>query len=224
MVADFTLPYPAAEADAAEPEDPPLTRPPYRPPLAAGGGIRVVKPLDRVVKDRFLVEREVFQKDLDVQRAGVEGLVKGVFVPSNAVTPKPPRLEQLTNNRYLDLMAGELAHQRDRVQELQGLMSDPGLADPVREQVGRDLDRVQMDLAGTLGVVAEQFVASGIEVGSPAGTALRHEMTSSLSTIQHAEAKKQIGTKLRDVQANAGDGAGAGAVTMLNGLRRIGGF
>ncbi len=216
VVADFALPYPAAEADTPEPVDPPLPRPPYRPPVVVGG-IRVIKPVDLEVRDRVLIEREGFQKDLAVQTTNIENLVRGAFVPSNAV-PIRVATGPRTGNPLLDLQAEQLTRQRDYVRRLQEVLTDPGLTNVVREQVVQDLGRAQVDLATTVGVVAEQFVASGVDVTSAAGTAIRQEMTSSVSAIQHVEAKNQLGTKLGEVQAKAGVGAAA----MIGGLRNLG--
>ncbi len=183
VVGDFTLPYPAAEAEAPETDDPPLTRPPYRPPLVAGNGIRAVRPLDLVVKDRFTFEREGFQKDLDLQRASIEGLVKGAFVPSNAASPKQRAVQDLTGDAYLDLQANEMTHQRERVKDLQEMMIQPGMQEDVRAQVARDLDRAQLDLAETLGCVATQLVSAGVDVSSAAGKQLTQSMASSMASI-----------------------------------------
>ena len=218
VVGDFTLPYPAAEAEAPETDDPPLTRPPYRPPLVAGNGIRAVRPIDLVVKDRFTFEREGFQKDLDLQRAGIEGLVKGAFVPSNAVDPKTRGVLDLTGDSYLDLQAAEMTHQRERVKDLQEMMTQPGLSNDVRTQVARDLDRAQLDLAETLGGVAAQMVTAGVDVGSAAGKQLTQSMTSSMTSIQSPAAKAQADTRLATAQGRA---AGNQAAVIGN-LRNIG--
>jgi len=218
VVADFTLPYPAAEVDEPEPTHPVLPRPPFRPPQIVGNGIRVVKPIDLQVRDRFVVERDVFQRDLDLQTAGIEGLVKGAFVPNNAAPPKGPRTGTLTGNPYLDVKANELFNQRALVEQLQDVLTNPGLTNELREEVERDLGRAQDVLADTLGIVAEQVVASGIELNSQAGTELRQELTTGVSTLQSREAKAKLDTKLGDVQRKAGTGHAA----MLGNLRRIG--
>lgn len=218
VVGDFTLPYPAAEAEAPETDDPPLTRPPYRPPLVAGNGIRAVRPLDLVVKDRFTFEREGFQKDLELQSARIEGLVKGAFVPSNAVDPKQRGVLDLTGDTYLDLQAGEMAHQRERVKDLQEMLIQPGLPNDVRTQVARDLDRAQLDLAETLGGVAAQLVTAGVDVGTPAGKQLTQSMASSMASIQSPAAKTQVDTRLATAQGRAAGNQAA----MIGNLRTIG--
>ena len=220
VVADFALPYAAAEAEEPEAEDPPLTRPPYRPPLVVGGGIRFVRPLDLLVKDRFVLERDVFQKDLDLHSARVEGLVKGAFVPSNAVEPKRLLADKITDNLYLDHQAKDLSRQHERVQELQTLLVSNQLPAESRKQVEQDLARAQLDLAGTVGLVAEQFVGSGVDVDSAAGTRLTQLMSNGITAIQSSEAKTQLGGKLREVQAKAT----GGHAQMLGGLRKVGGF
>jgi hypothetical protein len=218
VVADFALPYPAEEVDEPEPQYPPLTRPPFRPPRVVGNGIRLVKPIDVQIKDRFAIERNVFQHDLDLHTANIEGLVKGAFVPSNVVLP--PKDIKVTGNPYLDLKASELANQRGIVQELQGMLTDPQLGDDVRVQVQRDLDRTQLQMADTLGVVAEQMVTSGVDVAGPAGSQLRQEMTTAVGSLQSGAAKTQLDSRLTEVQNRAT----GGQAVLLGNLRRLGGF
>ncbi|WP_077000830.1 hypothetical protein [Variovorax sp. KK3] len=219
VVGDFALPYPAAEAETPEADDPPLTRPPYRPPLVTGiATIRPVRPIDLVVNDRILAERTVFQKDLDVQRASLEGLVKGAFVPSNAVVPKTRELLDLTGNAYLDMQANEMARRRESVEALKGVLVQPGLPDDERVRVTSDLDRAQLELAETVGSVAAQLVTAGVDMDSPAGRQLTQSMATSVSTIQSPAAKTQVDTRLATAQGRA---AGNQATVFAN-LRTLG--
>lgn len=235
VIGDFTLPYAAAEIEADEPAEPPLPTPAPAPPPSGGGsppppinptdirdfGIRYIKPLDLVVKDRVAAERVVFQKDLEVQAASIEGLVKGAFVPSNAVDPKRTVVPgNFTDNPVLDFQSRELERQRTRVEELQDILVDPRLAPDVREQVEVDLGKAQADLAGTVGIVAEQFVAAGVDVNSSAGTRITQELTSGVRTIQNQEVKQTLGTRLKGVQ---NDATGGHAVVLGN-LLRVGGL
>ena len=71
-----------------------------------------------------------------------------------------------------------------------------------------------------MGVVADQLVKTGIDVNSPAGTRLTQELTTSVTSIQSADAKKQLGTQLQGVQNRAA----GGQVTLFGNLRRIGGL
>ena len=51
VVADFTLPYACAELDEDEPEEPPLTRPPFRPPTL---GDKAAEPGKGGITESFL--------------------------------------------------------------------------------------------------------------------------------------------------------------------------
>ncbi|KIQ36817.1 hypothetical protein RT97_01355 [Variovorax paradoxus] len=233
VVADLTLPYPAAEIDTPEPAEPPLPPPPRPPspspsptpaptPLPPGplmfGGTRYVKPMDLVAKERVDLERAVLNKDLELQSARIEGLVKGAFVPSNAVDPRKAALADLTGDRYLDYQTREMTHQAERLQTLQDLLVQPGLPDDARKQVERDLDRAQLDLAETVGGVAAQLVTAGVDVGSPAGKQLTQSMTNSMGAIRSPAAKTQLDTRLATAQGRA---TGNQAVVLGN-LRNIG--
>lgn len=235
VVGDFALPYAAAEIEADEPAEPPLPPPPPPPPPGGGGsppppidptdirdfGIRYVKPIDLVVKDRVIEQRTVFQQDLEVKKLEIDALVRGAFVPSNAVDPKRTVVPgKLTDNPVLDFQSRELERQRNRVEELQDILGDPRLNPQVREQVERDLGKAQTDLAGTVGIVAEQFVAAGIDVNSSAGTHIAHELTSGVRAIEDQGVKQTLGSRLQDVQT----GATGGHAVVIGNLLRVGGM
>ena len=139
-------------------------------------------------------------------------------MPSNAVDPKQRGVLDLTGDAYLDLQAGEMTHQRERVKDLQEMLIQPGLPADVRTQVARDLDRAQLDLAETLGGVAAQLVTAGVDVGTPAGKQLTQSMTSSMASIQSPAAKTQVDTRLATAQGRAAGNQAA----MIGNLRTLG--
>ncbi|RVT48936.1 hypothetical protein [Rubrivivax albus] len=222
VVADFTLPYPAAEEDQPEPEEPPLTRPPYRPPVAVDGGIRITRPVPMLVDDSVLRQRELFRFDLEKTTANIEGLVQGAFVPNNAVdNPKVVAPGRATGNAWLDYNAGVLDAQMKRVRELEQLVSTPSVGDPVREAAQRELVRTQGEMAQTVGVLAGEVAASGLDVSSTAGAAVTQRIASGAAQVKDGNARGVMLQQLDAVQTPAGS-ATARFVDGLKALGRVG--
>jgi len=228
VVGDFTLPYPAAEVVTAEPVEPPLTLPPYRPPFVVTGGLRVLRPIDLKVSDRILVERKGFQIDLEKQAANIQGLVQGVFVPNNAVPPKRAQvaglagLEGLKGDSYLEFNARDMTGKLARVQELKDLLTQPALPDDSRVLFARDLTAAQSDLATAVATVTERVVSGNIDVASDAGVELTAQLGRSVSMIEDAGAKAVLDTRLTGISSGAGVGVGQSA--LIGKLRVIGGI
>ena len=228
VVGDFTLPYPAAEVVTTEPVEPPLTLPPYRPPVVVTGGLRVLRPIDLKVSDRVLVERHSFQIDLEKQAANIQGLVQGVFVPNNAVVPKRTLvpglagLDGLKGDRYLEFKARDMAGKLVRVQELKDMLTQPALPDDSRVLFERDLAAAQTDLATAVATVTERVVAGNIDVASDAGVELTAQLGRSVSMIQDAGAKAVLDTRLTGISSGAG--VGVGQSVLIGKLRVIGGI
>ncbi|MGS0755741.1 hypothetical protein ACVBEH_14330, partial [Roseateles sp. GG27B] len=230
VVGDFTLPYPAAEVLTPEPVEPPLPRPPYRPPFVVNGGLRVLRPLDLKVSDRVLVERQSFQFDLEKQSANIQGLVQGAFVPNNAVVPKRAlvpglaRLNGLKGDSYLEFTARDMSGKLARVQELKDLLAQPSLPDDSRVLFERDLATAQTDLASSVVSVSTRMVVSNIDVASDAGVELAAQLGRSVAMIQDAGAKELLDNRLSGLAAGAGAALGADHSLLIGKLRLIGGI
>jgi hypothetical protein len=220
VVADFTLAYPCAEEDRAEPEEPPLTRPTYRPPTLVDKGIRVVKPLDLQIEDRFVAVRTDWQKDLVAQTAGIEGLVKGVTLPSKGAGSVVPGKDFDTGDLYLDHMVRDLEYKRRMVDELSGLMTQPGLTPEVRTQVEGDLKRAQGELAGAVGDVTNRVVTERIDVASPAAAEVTQVLNQSLGSIRDTEARSTLDTRLTTLETQAT----GNQLNLVGNLRKLGGL
>ena len=218
VVGDFTLPYPAAEEDVPEPVQPPLTRPPYRPPVIVTGGIRVLRPLDLKVNDRVLLERQSFQFDLEKQTATIDGLVRGAFVPSNAVPSKIRVLPTNFQDAYTEYNTGRMLGLREQVKEIQDRITQPGLPADVRTLFERDLADAQTALADMVGTVTGRIVSGNVDMASDSGVALTRHLTSSVAMLQDTGARAKLNTQLTSISV----GAGAGQVALINNLRTVG--
>jgi hypothetical protein len=232
VVGDFTLPYPAAEVEVPEPVQPPLSPPIYRPPIIVTGGIRVVKPLKlevlAQVDKQFTAVSDGLQFKLDKQAASIEGLVKGAFVPNNAVVPKRTvlpglaGLDGLKGDSYLEFNARDMSSKLARVQELQDMLTQPAMPDDTRALFERDLAVAQTDLAGAVATVTERVVSGKIDVASDAGVELTTQLGRSVSMIKDAGAKAVLDTKLTGISTGAG--VGADQTVLIGKLRVIGGI
>lgn len=221
VVADFALPYPAAEDETPEPAEPPLSKPPYRPPLAVDGGIRVMRPIPWQVDDSVLKQRDLFKVDLERTTANIEGLVKGAFVPSNAVdTGKRivvPGLGTGTGNLWLDYNAGLMESQTARIRDLQQIVTSQGIPEDVRTAAQSELVRTQNELAQAVGTTTDAVVKSQVDLASNAGIALTRQLTGSAAVIQDQGAKAALGKSLDSVKTVGGSAPAA----LVSGLKTV---
>ena len=222
VVADFTLPYPAAEIEADEPDEPPLSRPPYRPPVSVGGGIRVIRPVDLKVQDRVQLERQQFQFVLDKQTANIAGLVQGAFASTKPVVNPSIRDPGLfdTGDRFLDFTAKDMAGKRERVQALQDLVSEPSLPAETRVQVEAELGRAQGELAESVAQVTERVVSGKVDVSRGSGSTLSQQLGASVALIQDAGAKAALTNRFDRLVGQAD----ATQVALIGNLRTVGRF
>lgn len=219
VVADFTLAYPCAEEDLPEPVEPPLTRPPYRPPVIIDRGLRVIPSVSKLIDDRFVFVRDDVKKELFAQTQNIEGLVKGAFVQKSVTTVLPGR-DVKTGDLLLDQLVRDVGGKQARVQELNDLASQPGLPGDVREQVLGKLKDAQVELASAVGEATTRVVTQKVDVSTGGAAEVSHVLAGSLGLIRDEGAVKQLGTQLGKLDTGA-----TGAQKLLVGnLRVIGGF
>lgn len=219
VVADFTLAYPCAEEDLPEPVEPPLTRPPYRPPVIIDKGLRVVPSIAKLLDDRFVNVRAEFQKDLTVQSASIEGLVKGAFVQKSVVATTPGK-DVKTGDLLLDQLVRDVGARQARVQELNDLASQPALTGEAREQVLGKLKDAQTDLATAVGEATTRVVTQKVDVTSGGAAEATQVLSGSIGLIRDEAAVAQLGTQLGQLDT----GATGPQKVLVGNLRLIGGF
>jgi hypothetical protein len=219
VVADFALGYPCAEEDLPEPVEPPLTRPPYRPPVIIDKGLRVIPSVAKLIDDRFVNVRAEVQKDLLTQSANIDGLVKGAFVQKSVTTVlQPPDVK--TGDLLLDQLVRDVSVRQTRVQDLNDLASRTDLSPDVRDQVMSRLKEAQTDLATAVGDATTRVVTQKVDVASGGAADVSQVLTNSLGLIRDPGAVAQLGSQLGKL-----DTAAAGSQKVLVGnLRVIGGF
>ncbi len=201
VVADFTLPYPCAEVDDDEPEEPPLQRPPYRPPAIVDKPIRLLRPLDLTLDDKIFKVREVFQKDLQVQTANVEGLVKGAFLPQ---PPKVSRLDDLkTGDLVLDDMLRGVESKRQQVERLREGVVQPETTPEARLQIEQRLRTAEAELATEVTQATERAVTQNLDLRSGASAEATKVLTGGVTAIRDTQATATLKTGLARVEGGA---------------------
>lgn len=220
VVADFTLPYPCAEVDEPEPVEPPLPLPPYRPATIVGKPVRVLRPLELRIDDRFVGVRAEVQKDLLVQSASVEGLVKGALIPQD--TKVPPFKGVVTGDLLLDELVRDVDITRQKVDALRDIVARPDITPEVRKQADERLKAAQGELAIAVSDATDRVVAQNVDVGSAGATEATRVLTSGVGAIRDDAATATLKTNLDRIEGRATSGAQKGLVGRLKTFGGIG--
>ncbi|MDP3224988.1 MAG: hypothetical protein Q8M96_17775 [Rubrivivax sp.] len=224
IVADFTLPYPCAEIDEPEPEEPPLVKPPdLRPPKWLDRAVRVIPSLDFEIGTRFVDVRKTFVADLDKQSANIEGLVKGIGFVRTTTTPdlKGSLGELFTGDALLDRMAADVARKRDYVEDLRSGIGANAFEGESLEEARQRLKAGEEDLARSVTQATERAVKVNVDTTSSGGVALAAVMNSGVIAVRDTAVVEQLGTQLGSVNNNATGNVGRLITGMVNagGLR-----
>ena len=182
-------------------------------------GIRVIPSIGKLLDDRFVGVRAEFQKDLTVQSANIEGLVKGAFVQKSAVTTIQGK-DVKTGDLLLDHLVRDVSAKQARVQELTDLAGQPDLQGDVREQVMARLKDAQVELATAVGDVTTRVVTQKVDVTTGGAADISSVLTGSLGMIRDKAAIEQLSGKLVALE----DGASGSQRVLVGNLRLIGGF
>lgn len=203
VVADFTVPYPCAEVDDDEPAEPPLKRPPYRTPAIIEKPVRVLRPIDLKIDDRFIGVRADFQKDLLVHNAGIEGLLKGVQFQA----PTTPPLKGLsTGDVLLDEIVRDVDFKRLQIDNLRAIADQPGVTPEVRGQADARLKKTQDELALAISDAADRVVATNVDVHTSGAAEATKVLTSGVDAIRDTPAKATLVSNLDRIEGVAGVG------------------
>jgi hypothetical protein len=218
VVADFTVPYPCAEVEEDEPVEPPLTRPPYRPTTLIGKPVRVVRPVELKLDDRFVHVRQDIQKDLLVQTASVEGLVKGLQFQ------KPGKAGALagatTGDVLLDALVRDVEVKRLQVEDLREITAQPGATPEVRDAAEASWKKAQGELALAVSEATDRMVTKSIDPQGGTAVEATAVLTSGVSAIRDTTALGTLKTNLDRIE-----GVALGAhIGMVEKLKLFGGF
>src|SRR4051812_462797 len=140
VVADFMLPYVCYEPDEEAPPEPPLPRPPVKPPFVLEQGAKVLPSREKYVRDklagfRATIEPE-WKKEIQAQRDYVNAFQDSVQLMGTvfSVTPKiTDPVRDKVADPFLDLQIREIGLQREKVELLREERRKPDL-DPGRQK------------------------------------------------------------------------------------------
>jgi hypothetical protein len=205
-VADFTLPYACAELDEDEPEEPPLTRPPFRPPTLGDKAVRVIPPvslqIDSLLGLKFADVRKQVTDELAVKTANIEGLVKGVLIPQGGGKITAP-VGVSTGDLLLDQMVLDVESRRVQVEGLRELASRSDLPPEVRTQAEAKLRSSQNELAVAVTEAAERAANPGAGVSATGLTDTTRVLSTGVTAIRDTTATATLKTGLDGVETRA---------------------
>lgn len=168
IVADFALPYPCAEVEEPEPQQPKLDPPPFRPPIdLTRPPIRLIPPIDTLIKNQVVDVRETLKKDLEVQKASIDGIFKGVQFTRGDVK-LPAGVSPLTADPALNDALRGVEDRRMLVENLRDTLSQPGIPDTVRTEAQKVLVVAEKDLGASVADVSKRVVERNEDANAPA--------------------------------------------------------
>ena len=215
VVSDFALPYPAAEADLPEPVEPPLTLPPYKPPVILDRATRVQPPIDRAIRNSFVAVKAEWQKELSIQTANVEGLVKGAAL-STSTRP----IDIGTGRKVLDALMDDVVIKQRAVVDAASLANQPGISAEERDLATTRLKEAQSELATSVLRATEHAVDNDVDLASGQAASAAPVLIGSMGYIKDAAAAKTIKDGL---SALSGRVSGA-QQPVIGGMAALGGF
>ncbi|MBS0357146.1 MAG: hypothetical protein JSR83_24945 [Proteobacteria bacterium] len=241
VVADFTLAYPCAEADEAEPLEPPLPRPPLRRPPIDVIPIKVVRPVDllvntlvsTVVSTQFDAARQALAADLkavqtdiraklDTQTANVEGLVKGAFSTKDATAAGTVGLKTVaTGDVVLDQMVKDVEYKRQTVQSLVDMVSQGNLSDDNLKQAQAMLSKAQTELGDAVADTTTRVVTQKVDTSTGAAAGVASVLANSTVYVTDAAVAANLGNKLEALKGSAAVPAQAVLISNLQNLNRL---
>ena len=217
VVADFSLPYPAAEHDEPEPDEPPLKLPGFLPPAIFDRPVTLIPPIGRLVDNAFVDVRKEWDKDLKIHNAAIEGMTKTII---NWQAPRVNADTILTGNKRLDDMMTEVRIRNEAVLEATRYATQAGIDEEQRRKAEEQLKRSQDDLAISLGRVAEHLVTNEVDLATGQTAHVAPLLMGSMGLIKDAGASETIKTRLTTLR----DTASGSQQSMLDGMAVVGGF
>lgn len=166
VVADFMLPYRVEEEDDDEVDEPVLPRPPIRPDWVVTGGIKLLPPSSKVVKDWFKVDIEPSWNEKLTRHTGYFDVFKDTIntmgdVFGNLDRNKIAGIEDIkVKDAYLNYKLQETELQRKQIELLREQLLDTSLPERERTKVEEELGKVELEFANKLEDTT-RYVADG---------------------------------------------------------------
>lgn len=209
VVADLMLPYAVAEADALEPDEPVLPRPPVRLPVDAKP-IKVVKPIERLLteteerikpkwNDQVLIQKEFLENQIKIQQGYFNVVKDSLEIVQKNPGVRPSGFSDLT----LENLMNDIELKRKEVERTRELVINPATPEETRRQAIEQLSANERELAGAISrgslYVVQQKMSMGVGADGSKALAVIAEGMDKVST---REAIQVLRTGLEDVSAS----------------------
>ena len=212
VVADFMLPYRLDEEDDDDVDEPVLPRPPIRPDWVINGGIKLLPPTSKFVKDWFKADIEPDWGERLTRHTGYFDVFKNTIntmgdvfgnLDRNKVTGIIDDIK--VNDAYLNYKLQEMDLQRKQIDLLREKTLDNTLPERERIKVEEELVKIELEFATKLEDTT-RYVADGdlnINKGADGYQALV-KVQNNATVLKTPNAIEKFNTGITQVQQDVG--------------------
>lgn len=191
VVADFMLPYVCCEPDEEAPPEPPLPKPPVKPPFVLEQGATITASREKFVQDKLTS----FRADIgQIQSSYVDAFKDSIKLVGNVLTaPAKTAVGPKVADPLLDLHLREMDLQSEKVDLLRAEMLKPNIDPGQQKALDTQLHDAEVALATAAGDTTQLLATSKADVkeGSDGFKALE-AVSSSVSRLSNKDALTQV--------------------------------
>lgn len=208
VVADFMLPYYAAESEETEPVEPVLTQP-EKPTVAINGGFTMLQPIDAKLADFNINKiRPEWQQKLDLQKDHIDFFTNTLqsfnTVTLKNIASKGTADAGITGNftdEMLKIHINDVETKTQQANVLRQQINDVTVDPATRTKATDTLKVLETSLSDSIAKSTTYILKSDASISSTsdAGKALNY-LTQSASNIATADARTQLGTQLTQLK------------------------
>ena len=224
VVGDLTLPYRIEEDDSDEPDEPPLTRPPIKPPVLFDEPFKFVRPIDRVVATQI----DVFKRDAtttiktefqaDYLKFFSESLKSFGTITGGGTRDLRGEVGGVrTGDVLLDNYARDVELKMSAAAEARKTLAGP-LTDAQRTAAEVNFTRAQGELADAIAVTSKHIVENRVDVSTGAAADVGGLLGSGATLVVDRQASKKLGQSLNTL----GGRAEGSQQVLIGNLKRFG--
>lgn len=207
VVGDLALPYRIEEDDSDEPDEPPLTRPPIKPPLLLDEPLKFVRPVDRLVATQF----DAFKRDAtttlktefqaDYLKFFSESL-KSFGTITGGTRTLTPEVRGATGDLRLDSLTRRVELKLAETEETRKTLAG-AQTDEQRAAAEADFKKSQDELADLIGETSRHIVENKVDVTSGAAAEVGNLLGSGATQVVDAQASTRLGQTLTTLGTRA---------------------
>lgn len=237
IVADFMLPYYAPDLSDPEPEEPVLTPPIYRPPLAINQGLTLLKPIDLQLIDFTDTLKPQWQQDIKIQTDyqtfftnslktldtvfNIKGISAGnVTGVTGGYTTSTGGFTTNYGDGMLNMLMGQVYSRQNQVEQLQAIVLQADTPADVRETAQSQLKDAQNGLAQAISDSTQYIAKNQVDVTSSGGSLAITNIAAGMDKVTDSAAVANLKNGLQ----TAISGASGAQFNALNSLGALKGF